>query len=371
MHMYTVLAVFSVLEGILLVWLMCNTFFLPKLPSEERKTTTSELVSILIPLRNEEAHVPDLIVNLKSITYPNIEILLLDDQSTDATKALLEEHIQGDSRFTIIPGVPLPDGWNGKVHACHRLSKQARGAHLFFIDADVRVSATIVEQTLAFMNNNKADMISGFPRYITKPLVQLLVTMQHFIIQLHLPLFLANKTGRTSTTAACGQFIAFKRSIYDYIGGHKAVYASLLEDVELARLVKKHSGRMILANISDNVECYMYPSLQSAWEGFTKNIFVGIGKSKAGALTLSLFYCLFYVMPFMLFLYSLGTDFYYAIPFLIIVLHKLVVDLRSRTNPLFSLGISLSAVMLMGVLWSSMYKAITGKAYTWKGRFYS
>ncbi|KGP72221.1 glycosyl transferase family 2 [Pontibacillus yanchengensis Y32] len=363
--------VLSSLEAFLFLWVVINPLWLPALHSYTNYSGNNTTVSVLIPLRNESKNVPGLIASLRNVNYEKLEFILLDDQSSDDTKSLLLQYTYGDSRFTIINGKQLPEGWNGKVHACHHLSNHSNSEVMFFIDADVRIEPTTIHHTLALMENQHASMVSGFPTYRDSKLVQFLVTMQHFVIHLHLPLFFANHTTRQATTAACGQFIAIKQATYKKIGGHEAVYNSLVEDVELGRLVKKHGERMILANITKLVSCFMYDTIQEAWEGFTKNIFIGIGRSKIGAVGLSIFYAIFYISPFLLAIYAvLNQQWMFLLPLVLTILQKGIVDIRTRTSPFYSLGMPLSAAMLIGVLWTSMYKAITGKAYVWKGRSY-
>ena len=105
-----------------------NLIFLPDL---SLTSTSDELVSVLIPMRNEERNVRDLIHCLQKLTYKNIEFILIDDSSTDNTLICLKEAIQGDSRFKVINGKPLPAGWVGKVYACHQLSFYASGKTIF------------------------------------------------------------------------------------------------------------------------------------------------------------------------------------------------------------------------------------------------
>ncbi|MYL34783.1 glycosyltransferase [Pontibacillus yanchengensis] len=363
--------VLSSIEAFLFLWVAINPLWLPSLHRYTNRSYKKKTVSVLVPLRNESKNVPGLIATLRNVKYDELEFILLDDQSSDDTKSLLMEHTCRDSRFTIIEGKHLPEGWNGKVHACHHLSKYSNNEVMFFIDADVRIEPNTIHHTLALMENQYASMVSGFPTYLDNKLVQFLVTMQHFVIHLHLPLFFANYTKRQATTAACGQFIAINRTTYNKIGGHEAIYNSLVEDVELGRLVKKHGDRVILANITKLVSCFMYGTIQEAWEGFTKNIFIGIGRSKIGAIGLSIFYALFYISPLLLAVYAVfNLQWMFLLPLVLTVLQKGIVDIRTRTSPFYSLGMPLSAAMLIGVLWTSMYKAITGKAYVWKGRSY-
>ncbi|WP_161625299.1 glycosyltransferase [Pontibacillus halophilus] len=355
-----------------LLWLWVNAVFLREVTSLT-PTTAQPLVSILIPLRNEEDNVLALIKNLKELSYPNVEVILLDDGSTDRTAERLQSSIQDNKAFTIIQGSPLPDGWNGKVYACHQLSRLAKGEFFLFIDADVRLHPETIQYTLAHMEAERIDLLSGFPNYpLIHKGVQLLVPMQHFVVWAHLPMFIANRTNHAAFTAACGQFMFFRKNAYVAIGGHESVKNSLLEDVHLARRMKEYGWTMKLLNISSLVTCHMYTSMRSLWEGFTKNIYVGIGQSKVLAILLSGYYAFVYLFPFPLAIYGIVTfQPLYVIPYLLTVLQKWIVDRKTGTHGSFAWAVPISASLLIAVLATSMYKAIRGQSYSWKGRMYT
>lgn len=116
--------------------------YYPKLASVNHSQST-RMISVLVPLRNEEKRVVALIENLKGMTYRAVEYILYDDDSTDQTASIIEQEIDGDARFTLIRGHNFPTGWKGKPHACYELSKNARGKILLFIDADVTLAGDV------------------------------------------------------------------------------------------------------------------------------------------------------------------------------------------------------------------------------------
>lgn len=183
------------------------------LPSLKRgmRVVGEPLVSILVPMRNEQMNVKGMVSSLKKQTYPNFEVLILDDESTDGTRDALNLATYGDNRFRIVTGSEKPEGWIGKVYACHQLGQQAKGEYLLYIDADVRIEPAAVETALAFMQRHKLFLLSGFSRFLLPTwLNQLLVPMQHFIVLFHLPIALANWTKWPAATAAHGGFMFLK-----------------------------------------------------------------------------------------------------------------------------------------------------------------
>ncbi|MFD1017966.1 glycosyltransferase [Thalassobacillus hwangdonensis] len=352
-------------------WVFLNSLFLLNL-KKAGQMDQAPLVSLLVPLRNEERNVPELIASLKRITYPNIEFLLLDDHSEDRTQSLLQKHCEQDKRFKIVRGKALPEGWNGKVHACHQLSEYADGRYYLFLDADARVSPKIIERSLATLWKYEAKMLSGFPNYPTNHLLaHLLVPLQHMIIFLHLPLAVANFTKRPPFTAACGIFIFAEREAYEKIGGHRSVKNSLVEDVHLARRMKQSGFKMILVNITDAVVSYMYESSRETWAGFKKNIYSGLGRSPLMVMILTIFYSVVFLLPFPLMLYGIITfELFLILPYVLNVMMKMFMDWKSGHPLWLSFLLPFSILALIAIMLTSMFVDIRGKSYTWKGRSY-
>ncbi|MBH0228942.1 glycosyltransferase [Halobacillus yeomjeoni] len=356
---------------VLNLWTIINSIFLiPLQPSKKWKG--NHKVSLLVPLRNEESQVEGLIASLKKITYPNLEILLLDDHSEDDTYSMLLDRIQGDERFSVYKGKDLPEGWNGKVHACHQLSKLAEGDFYLFLDADARVAPSVIERSLATMIHQDAAMLSGFPHYPNNHfLSHMLVPLQHMVVQLHLPLMVANFTKKPMFTAACGIFIIVEKNAYEDIGGHESVKNSLVEDVHLARLFKENGYKMILVNITSSVLSYMYDRPEETWEGFKKNTYTGLGRSMVLVIFLSIFYAVVFLLPAGLLVAGLiEANWLLVLPYLLTVTFKMWVDARTGHPLWLSLMIPVSVLLLIMMMISSMSVHIKGQRYQWKGRSY-
>lgn len=364
--------IFILCLGSFLVWTVFNSFFMPRLP-ESSSLDGNPLLSVMVPMRNEERNVKALIASLKRSTYPNCEFIILNDQSTDRTQQLLEAETAGDSRFTLLQGGELPAGWVGKVHACHQLQGAATGEYLLFVDADISFSPGSFGQSLSLLQKKKAKSLSGFPAFEVSPfLSKLLVPMQHFVVFFHLPLPLANYASFPAATAAHGAWMLFEREAYDAIGGHQAVRNSLVEDVHISREIKRAGHRMLLANVTKSVSSKMYETNPEVWEGFLKNSYTGIGRSPLIAIGLALFYTTFYIAP--LFIAAIGIltlNWLLFIPYILISLQQLYIMLRTRQNPVLAFLMPLQAGAMIAVLLHAMKKSWSKQAYSWKGRNYS
>jgi len=359
---------------IFLLWTLWNMSGLPGLSSAPKMNISFQpLVSVLVPLRNEERNVVGLISNLKSLTYPHVEILLLDDGSTDQTLALLQDKTSGDSRFKILTGKELPAGWAGKVHACHQLQEKAKGDYFLFIDADVRLKSSVIEKALTLLNKQNAQLLTGFPSFeVPGILSKLLIPMMHFVVLFHLPIHLANKGKMPAATAANGVFMFFEKIAYLKIGGHRTVQTSIVEDVHLAKQMKISGCKVCLANISTDVSCRMYERNSEVWEGFVKNIFSGLGRSVMMVILLSIFYGFFYVLPGVLMVWGLWTlQPLYLFPYLLIVLQRMLVDWKANQRLSLSFFMPLSAATMVIIMNASMWRWIRKKPYSWKGRQYT
>ncbi|MFZ3589173.1 glycosyltransferase [Bacillus sp. DJP31] len=362
---------FVLIHAILFVWIVINSLFLPSL-KQKRNQFVHPSVSILIPLRNEARNVKPLVESLKKLDYPSLSFYFLDDDSTDQTYDLLFNETKGLQNSVILKGQELPNSWTGKVFACHQLSQAVRDSELYcFIDADVRLTSSSIRQAVQLLKKENAGLLTGFPAFpVTSLLSKLLVPMQHFVVFLHLPIFLANRSTFPAATAAHGAFMLFDRLSYLEAGGHEAVKSSLVEDVQLAMLMKKKGANVILTNITSFVTCHMYETNQEVWNGFKKNIFNGLGRSILLSLFIILFYFLFYLVPFVFPFLTGFTSIGAYLPILFIFLQRLLVDVVTKQKAWLFIMMPFSSFMLICLLFEAMRAYFFGAGYEWKQRIY-
>ena len=263
-----------------------NVFWAPRLEVPRQALTHHPLVSVLIPARNEAHQIEACIQALQASHYPNFEILIADDDSTDATAQLaslcLAKGTQPGRVLAIMPG--LPEAWLGKARACQTLADAAQGEILIFCDADVIVGADALKATVAYFQLRKAEALSALPLQSGGTLFSRAVAavISQFSIFIALPLPLVPYLASASLSAGNGQWLAFRRELYDNIGGHEAVKSSRIEDVHLARLAKTHGGKLFVVLAAKQLKVKMYASFQDARLGFRKNLFPLLGNSWIG-----------------------------------------------------------------------------------------
>jgi hypothetical protein len=257
--------------------------------------TTGERIAVLLPLRDEADRVtPCLEALLGQRGAPNLDIVALDDGSTDGTAGVVRT-VAGD-KIRVLDGAEPPPGWLGKPHACQRLADAVPDADvLVFVDADVVFGPDAIAGAVALRRELGVTLLSPYPKIVgAGRLVQPLLQWSWLTF---LPLRAMERSPRPSLAAAGGQWLVIDRAGYDRAGGHAAVRADVLEDIGLARAVKRSGGRIALADGSRLAACHMYASWGELTDGYTKSLWASFGPPAGGAAAVLLLLLLYAVPP--------------------------------------------------------------------------
>ena len=234
----------------------------------------NKIVSILIPARNEYHNLKRCLDSLINQDYSNIEILVLNDRSTDQTATLVEEYQNKDKRVQLLQGQDLPDGWIGKHWACHQLSEAAKGTIILFMDADTVLSSSIVSKAVLGMNEQNSDLVSLVPGRKANCLIEkLMFPLIDWMILCWLPVKLAYSSKSPYLSANFGQFMMFRKEAYITIGGHSYLRNNLLDDFELGREIKRNGLKWNLYDGSKDITTRMYSRSREAFTGLSRSIF--------------------------------------------------------------------------------------------------
>lgn len=361
-EIYTLVLIF--LFSPLLLTSLFNVIFPPSL--QNAKTPKNfPFVSVLIPARNEEQNIKICLSSLKKQNYPNFEILVLDDNSTDKTKDVVENFSKTNSKIKLISGTKLPNGWFGKNWACQQLSENAKGEILIFTDADTRHSPNAIVQTVGWIENLNLGFLSSMPQQITETFWEkLIVPIIDVVAYGMLPMWLTYYSKSPQLAAANGQWIAIKRTSYTKIGEHKAVKNKIVEDVELSRIVKIKGVKSLFTSGTSSIFCRMYKSKEEIWEGFSKNLFGITGSNSLLFWFLILFLVNACILPFLLFALS---DFFLLLILLNVVLRTLLA-LKFKHSFFESIILHPFGILAMTAIGiNSFFKSKFGKV-SWKGR---
>jgi chlorobactene glucosyltransferase len=382
---YLITSTLLFIPGLLIIYWVHNQYHLDIIVTPAPPPADAPLISICIPARNEENNIRSCVAAALNQDYPNIEVIVLDDRSTDGTLTQLQEIASQDSRLIPIHGSDLPEGWAGKPHALYQASKVAHGKWLCFVDADTFLTPQALSSCYAKALETEADLftvmteqvLGSFWEKVVMPLVMTALSVGFSPRKV-------NDPGRRDAVAN-GQFILIKRGIYDAIGGHEKVKDQIVEDKAISELVKWNGHRLVVADGMQVVRTRMYTSLPTMWEGWTKNIYLGLRDHVAmlflGAFgaSLGLIAALFLpIWPLLgLFWYANGGD---SMALAVIMEALLVwgylmyfralIAYKMKISPWYALTTPLGAGIFAAMMLTSAWKVISGQGVTWRGRTY-
>lgn len=241
-------------------------------------------VSLLIPARDEAAVIEQAVQAALASRDVDLEVIVLDDESGDETAAIVERLACDDPRVRLERGTALPSGWNGKQHACWRLSQLARPQSdvLAWIDADVLLKPDALSRSAAFLRRQGASLVSGFPHQRTDTLMERLVVPQIMLVLMgYLPMMMMRLSRSPGFGAGCGQFFVADRKAYVAVGGHGSIRASMHDGVTLPRAFRRAGHHTDIFDATDVASCRMYRTGTQVWAGFLKNATEGMAGNRS------------------------------------------------------------------------------------------
>lgn len=366
------------------VILIRNMFdFKPLKKTRVSEAPTSKKVSICIPARNEVDVIERCVTSALKQNYPNFEVLVLDDQSTDGTSEILDQLSGIINNLNHIKGSSKPDDWLGKPWACHQLSEKASGDILFFIDADVWLDEDAVPKAVSELST--FDAITVWPEQIVETFWERqVIPLIYFALFTLLPAKYVERNPRWLPkelqskmsplfAAACGQFIGFNKNCYDLIGGHQSVKNKIIEDVDLAKNLKVSGASFKMLHGADSVFCRMYSNHNELWNGLRKNFFVGFNKNLPFFLSMGILHLIVFIAPIILFIHGFSINSSELLIASSIAIFIIFIQ-RSLLNFIFKWDIYSACTHALGVLWfqalgvQCLVDFITNKTVQWKGR---
>jgi chlorobactene glucosyltransferase len=382
---YFIISTALFVGGVIVIYWIHNQYHLDIVVEQAPPPLNAPLISVCIPARDEERNIRTCVEAVLNQDYPNLEVIVLDDRSTDSTPEILRQLVAQNDKLKIIHGSDLPAGWAGKPHALYQASAVARGDWLCFIDADTFLAPEALSSCYAKALETDADMftimtfqiLGSFWEKTVMPLVMTALSVGFSPRKVNDP--------TTKDAIANGQFIMIKRPVYDAIGGHESVRNSIVEDKAISEQVKWKGYRLVVADGTKMARTRMYTSLPEMWEGWTKNIYLGL-RDQAGLLWLGVFGVFLAFMasfflpiwPLLGMVWSLngGGWMAAAVIFEALLLWVYLVSVRARAasgmkiSPLYALTTPLGAGVFGAMMFTSAWRVVLRKGVTWKGRTY-
>ena len=375
--------------GLIVIYWLHNQYHLDIVVEPTPPPSSPPLISVCVPARNEERNIRTCVDGILNQDYPNLEVIVLDDRSTDATPKILESLAKAanlrKTSLQIISGSDLPAGWAGKPHALYQASASARGKWLCFIDADTFLEPSALSSTYAKAIETHADMftimtfqiLGSFWERTVMPLVMTALSVGFSPRKVNDP--------TTKDAIANGQFILIKRSVYDAIGGHESVKDSIVEDKAISQQVKGKGYRLVVADGMKAAKTRMYTSLPEMWEGWTKNIYLGLSDQPA-LMALGVFGAFLAVLAslFLPIWPLLGLSWYWNgggwmalvvvfesfLLWAYLIYVRIMVAIKMEISPWYALTLPLGAGVFGAMMFTSAWRVVSRRGVTWKGRTY-
>ncbi|MEM6459504.1 MAG: glycosyltransferase [Planctomycetota bacterium] len=353
------------------VMTLLNLAFYKRLPHAADAGKQASGVSILIPARDEAEGIEAAVrAALAASEGVDVEVLVLDDHSTDDTAAIVRRLADDDPRVRLEPAPPLPGGWNGKQHACWVLAQRAEASRptLLWIDADVRLEPGSVRRMRDALIGGRDALLSGVPRQVTGSWLEVLIVPQILLVLLgYLPMARMRDSTKPGYGAGCGQLFIADRGAYFACGGHEGIRASVHDGVDLPRQFRRGDHYTGLFDATDLAVCRMYVGAAATWRGFAKNATAGMASRAAiGPWTLLLLGG--HVAPWVWLVAAGGRGWMPISAAALSAVPSVAVAVRFRQGLLAAVARPVGVAALVLLQWYARARESLGYRPSWRGR---
>ena len=337
-------------------------------------STSQDLVSVIIPAKNEEGNIAECLNGLLNQDYPHYEIIVANDSSTDRTEEILKSY---EARVRFINVSPTPQGWTGKNFAIHSAMNQAQGAWFLFTDADTRHEPCSISASLAYAQSRNLSFLTLLPRCLTGGLMEnILQPCIMGFMGLWFPMDQINAPD-SKTYFANGQYILMRAELHHQIGGHEKVFDQYLEDFALMKRTKELGERVECAFGISIFGTRMYHAFSSIWRGwrriylhaYQKDAFILLQKMADIFFTTVLS---FFSLPFFIVstFNASGPQRFLGIASAMILGLILMIVWKTygiiRAKQIYFIFFPLGSLILMLILGNAMIVALTGQKTKWR-----
>jgi glycosyltransferase involved in cell wall biosynthesis len=328
-------------------------------------------ISLLFAARDEEEKLPATLATLSALDYPHLEIIAVDDRSSDTTGRILDEHAREDSRLHVVHVHGLPPGWLGKPHALQKAYEASNGEWILFTDADVRFKPDSLRRAVTLARQQQLDHLSLFGDVDMHGFWEK-VLLTFFGLAFHIasdPYRVSNPNSRAYV--GVGAFQLLRRSAYETIGTHRRLAMEVVDDMKLGKLIKQAGFRSGVGVAQDFVSVRWHAGAGNIIRGVTKNFFAAFQYNLPLATTAVVAMLLTNVLPFMGVFAGHGwIRLFSAIAVVIALCFHAGVDLVMRVSPFYALTHPLGALLFSYMIVRSVAVTLWHGGVTWRGTFY-
>lgn len=327
-------------------------------------------VSVILSALNEEDHIAQTVTSLLSLKYPNLEVIVVNDRSTDRTLEILQ-NMAPNPNLRILNVQNLPENWLGKNHALHRAGLQAKGDWLLFTDADVIMKPETLLRAMSYIQKKQLDHLTIYENHIRNSFWLTVLMLGSYITY-----SIFNKPWRirlswSKQSLGHGAFNLVNKSVYFACGGHQTIALKCLDDLMLGKLIKDNGFRQDIINSSHYVEREWYPSLSEMIDGLKKNSFAYFNFSVWSVIRIFTLVTIYFFGPLVAICIYSGSLFWLnLVNIFIMLLMSLVVCHQFKIHPGFAPLYPLAILILLYTVSLSMIFTYKNNGVIWRGTHY-
>jgi glycosyltransferase involved in cell wall biosynthesis len=333
--------------------------------------TSGPLVSVIFAAKDEGPNIEQALASMLAQSYEKVEVIAVDDRSTDDTGEVLERMAARDGRIRVLHVTDLPQGWLGKNNALHRGASVATGEFLLFTDADVVFDRDAIARAVPFMEAKGIDHLTLGPQLDSpSPLLELVVTYFTLGFFLLFKPWLVSDPSRPEHIGI-GAFNLIRGSTYRGFGGHSRIALRPDDDIKLGRLVKLSGGRQMIAGGIGVIRVAWYPSVMELVRGLRKNTFAGMRYSVSIAIAAVIMQIVVNIWPFIAVFVTTGaTRWLNLATSLILILLLVAISAGLRGRVWIAVGYPIAAAVFVYILIDSTWRTLRRGGIEWRGTFY-
>ena len=358
-------------------FLITNFLHIEKVSAYTGKLEEYPMVSICIPARDEEKSIEACLISMLEQDYPDFEVIVVDDNSTDATPDILQKLAKNHNNLTVIKGAPLPLDWHGKPFALHQAQKNAKGEYILFADADPVFHPNTLKTAIHIIQDRNLEFFSLLPGSIFSSFWEKAVQPVFFGFIGSMTPFRKVNSPAFPEAMGVGAFTIIEKKLYDRMGGHEPLKQQILDDIGLARVAKSFGARLLIADGQKLISIRMYHSLAEIRAGWRKNMFIAMRKSIPRAFIYIFIVLALTITPYLLFIeswvYQTGfvSQILSTFNLFTILIVNLVFCKELRLSTFYLFTFPLGALVFSGVMISSMLQILIKGTTEWRGRNYA